>query len=246
MRTTAQQQADMEGSTYVSTSEWNGYLNAGYQELYNLLVTLYGENYFTIGNYQLTTDGTNEYYNLPDGTSTYKLSDATTTAPAFFKLLGVDVWISATNTSPSQWFTLNRFNFGERNRSTGTLPQSNQLIQIHYIPRLTKLASDTDTADLVSGWEEYIVVDAVIKAKMKEESDVSAHMARKMDLRQQIEAAATNRDAGEPQTVVDASSSGGGGWPYIGMKYRLAGINGKQLWLRQFGRLDLPSSGWGY
>lgn len=237
MRTTAQQEADLVNSSFISTAEWNSYLNASYQELYSLLIQKYGENYYTALDttnkpYQFTTDGTNEYFKLPDGSGSFLMPDGITTAPAFFKLNGVDLWLSSSQTVPSQWFTLHRFTMGERNKWTlpnaiapygyialryrleanrlwlRPLPQTGQLIQVRYAPRLTLLANDSDTADLVSGWEELIIVDTVIKALMKEESDVTAHMMRKADLVKQIEAAADNRDPGEPQTVVDVQSGG--------------------------------------
>jgi hypothetical protein len=248
MRTTIRQESDTVNSQFVTDTELTGWINASYYELYNILVQKYGDDYFVVNTYQFTTDGTNELFALPDGSSTYKLADNITTAPAFFKLLGVDLWISSAQTTPAQWFTLHRFNFGERNRwSMPTaiapygyialkyrlngsklwlrpLPQAGQLIQIRYVPRLTPLSADGDTADLVSGWEEYIVADCVIKTLAKEESDTSVPMARKQFLLQQIEAAASNRDAGEPQTVVDAGWDTMNTWPGAG------GMSGSGGW----------------
>lgn len=245
IRALCAQQADMPTSsttTYITTAEWNSYINGSYYELYDLLIQKYGENYFSAldangKGYQFTTDGSNEVYALPDGSSTYKMPDGTT-APAFYKGLGVDLWLSSTSTQPQQWFTLHRFNYSERNRWTiATLvapygyiglryrfegnklwlrpfPAAGQLIQVRYAPRLTALVNDNDTVDGVSGWEEYIIVDAVIKAKLKEESDPSGFFARKADLRQRIEAAADNRDPGEPQTVAEVEGgAGASGWP---------------------------------
>jgi hypothetical protein len=62
-------------------------------------------------------------------------------------------------------------------------------------------------ADGVSGWTEYIIVDAAIKAMQKEESDVTVLQQQKMALIQRIEAAAANRDAGNPMTVSDTQYS---------------------------------------
>src|SRR5690242_17270074 len=94
-------------STYVTTSEWNSYINASYYELYDLLVQKYGDDYFTAGTpdnwYQLTTNGTSTSYALPDGSASYLLQDGVTTAPAFLKGLGVDI------KQGSDWVTLQRF-----------------------------------------------------------------------------------------------------------------------------------------
>lgn len=69
------------------------------------------------------------------------------------------------------------------------------------------------TVDGVNGWEEYLVVDAAIKALQKEESDVSVLLAQKALLQRRIESAATNRDAAEPARVVDVTVTDVyGGW----------------------------------
>jgi hypothetical protein len=80
---------------------------------------------------------------------------------------------------------------------------------------MSTLVSDTDTVQGVSGWTEYIIVDAAIKMMQKEESDVSVLMAQKQALLQRIEAMSQNRDAGMPSTVADAQSSNSF-YPYSG------------------------------
>ena len=47
-------------------------------------------------------------------------------------------------------------------------PAGNQNIQVWYVPKLTTLSADSDTVDGVSGWTEYIIVDACIKALAKQ------------------------------------------------------------------------------
>lgn len=72
--------------------------------------------------------------------------------------------------------------------------------------------------DGVAGWEEYIVIDAAIKCKDKEESDVSVLAARKNEKRKEIEGMAANRDPGSAARVADVMSNGyngdgsGNGW----------------------------------
>ncbi len=61
--------------------------------------------------------------------------------------------------------------------------------------------------DGVQGWEEYVVVDAAIKCKEKEESDASVLAAQKAELRARIVAASKNRDASEPAKVVDRTAA---------------------------------------
>jgi len=102
------------------------------------------------------------------------------------------------------------------------LPSNGQTVGVRYVPRLTPVANDTDVADGVSGWEEYIVVDVAIKALAKEESDPSVMMARKMALLKRIEEASENRDVGSPATVADVRDDfgRGGSWgPWSGGPY---------------------------
>lgn len=226
VRTAARQRADMVNSLFLTDAEFNANIQASYQELYGLLVQKFGDNYFVAGTpdlwYQFTTT-TSAGYILPDGSSSYKLSDALTTAPAFFKLLGVDLYTGA---AVNPWVTLKPFMFQERNQWSAQAsairryanmryrlfgnylhlipqPQSGLVLRVFYVPRLTVPASDSDVLDGVNGWEEFIVIDAAIKALQKEESDCSVLLAQKAAIIARLEAEAENRDAGSPQRVAD-------------------------------------------
>ena len=223
LRTLAKQYADMVNSNFVTDSEWNSYINLAYFELYDILVQKYGDDYFVASPYSFTTDGSTQLYTLP--------SD-------LYKFLGLDLQLGGTADS---FVTIRPFMFGERNRyatpnfqsfygitnlryrlAGGKLfltpiPAANQTLRIWYIPRLTELSSDSSTVDGVSGWQEYIVLDAAEKALRKQELDVSVFLVQKQALIQRIEAAAEGRDAGNPQTITDSRGSdiwqpGGGSW----------------------------------
>lgn len=209
IRAQVRQRADMVNSTFCTDSELNSYINGSYYELYDLLVQKFGSDYYVATPQTITTDGTNDQYAL--------------TTSTIYKVLGVDLRVAGTN----DYVNVPRFNFADRNRYTppaspasagssnlryrlhgeyiwfSPLPTSGLTLRVWYVPRLTALSADGDAVDGVSGWEEYVIVDAVIKAKLKEESDASAEMAQKAALIARIESAAENRDAGSPQTVVD-------------------------------------------
>jgi hypothetical protein len=222
LRYFAKKKADMDQSNFLTLDEWNFNLNQSYYELYDLLITLY-EDFFLQEPYSFQTDGS-DAYDLPDD---------------FYKLMGVDCGLSGSNTS---WATLRKFDFIQRNRyvypqMTSTLtgvydlqyrlmgnqlhfiptPQASQSIRVWYIPKLTQLLKDTDICSGISGWTEYIIVDAAIKAKEKEESDVSVLMAQKMQLLKRINDSAMNRDVGQPDTISRVRNFndgfGGGGFP---------------------------------
>lgn len=213
---------------FVTEPELISYINQSLFELYDLMISCFGANYFVKAPpYSFTTDGTNDQYALP--------SD-------FYKILGLDLQLAANN-----FATVKSFEFMERNRLAfpnnqsfygrtniryrlnGTqiwlTPRANagQVFQVWYVPKLATLAALADTTDGVSGWTEYVIVDAAIKCLQKEETDVSMLMAQKQALIQRILAMADSRDVGSPHKVVDALSSGGsewpvgfgdGGWPY--------------------------------
>lgn len=229
LRLQAQQRADRVNSNFVTLPEWNNYINQSYFELYDLLVSLYEDYYYQT--YVFQTDGTSSEYALPNGV----LTDATTGAVArpFYKLLGVDLGLANNNNAK---VSVHKFDLIERNRYvypniTSTFmgvfnlryrimgsnikfiptPSAGQYITLWYVPRLTRLLKDIDMCDGVSGWTEYIIIDAAIKALQKEESDVSVLMAQKQALIDRIQSTAMNRDAGQPDTISPTRNRTGGG-----------------------------------
>lgn len=232
IRLNAQQRADQVNGQFLTTSEWNANINNSLFELYDLLVTAYGEEYFVATPITFNTDGSTQIYPLPDGNTTFTnaYTGASIVAKPFYKLLGVDL---GPNMGPNGWVTIKKFNFIDRNmffypntnstlygvfnmsyRLIGTgiefipLPSSGQPVRLWYIPRMDMLLSDTDcTTSGVSGWVEYVIVDAAIKAMQKEESDCSLLMSQKEMLKKRIEATAMNRDVGQPDTISDTRSN---------------------------------------
>lgn len=227
LRLHAQQRADMVGSNFVTVPEWNYYINQSYYELYDLLITVY-EDYFVAPRLMFVTTGS-QSYPLPNGQNY-------SGAPAFYKMFGMDCGLNNNNNA---FTTLKKFDFISRNRYvfpqiTTTLlgvfnlqyrvvggnlmfiptPSSGQNVGMWYYPRLNTLLQDTDIMDGISGWTEFVIVDAAIKALRKEESDTSELMTEKMLLKSRIEDTATNRDAGQPDTISDTATWGerwGGG-----------------------------------
>ncbi len=223
LRTTCQQRTDLVNSTFITTVEWNSWINSAAFELYDLLVTAYDNEYHVAEPYVFQTDGVTQRYPLPAD---------------FFKLLGVDVQVSNTT---SGWLRVPKFNYGDRTKymtpyqifygvrtnlryrldgnNLWLLPiaANSQYIQVLYVPRMTQLVLDTDVIDGISGWEEYIIADVAIKAQTKREQDASVYGALKADLAARIDQIAENRDAAAPGTVVDVRSQedddfGRGGW----------------------------------
>jgi hypothetical protein len=222
LRFRAQQRADRVDSNFISLPEWNSYINQSYMELYDLLVTTF-EDYYMAPALIFQVNGTDYLYDLPNG-SNYS------GAPAFYKMLGVDLSL---NTSQNAYVTIDRFQFKSRNtyvypNSASSIygvfnlqyrimgnqiefiptPSASQTIRIYYIPRINALLQDTDiTTNSISGWIEYVITDAAIKALQKEESDVSVLMAQKQALLRRIQESGANRDAGSPDKITDSRQS---------------------------------------
>jgi hypothetical protein len=230
VRLAAQQRADLVNSGFVSTQEWNSYITQSAFELYDLLVTAY-EDYYLAPPALFLTNGNNTDYPLPDGiTSFLHISGESFVAPPFYKMNGVDVGLSNNNNA---WFTLQKFNWNDRNnfvypqlnstilgvfnmsyRVMGSkiqfipVPSANQYIRLWYIPRMKQPLADTDILDGISGWTEYVIIDAAIKAMQKEESDCTVLGLQKAAIIKRIEDSAANRDASVADTITDNRSIG--------------------------------------
>lgn len=227
LRLRSQQAADRVNSNFLTLSEWNFNINQSAKEYYDLLITAY-EDYYIAPRVLFTTDGSSYQYDLPNGQNY-------SGAQAFYKLYGVDCGLDNSNNA---WITLKKFDFIQRNayvfpqvnstflgvfnmryRVLGSkiefipTPSGNQTIGLWYFPRCTTLLADTDILDGVNGWSEYVIVDAAIKALRKEESDSTLLNEQKMMLKQRIEQAAQNRDAGAPDTISDTRASYSYFWP---------------------------------
>jgi hypothetical protein len=212
LRTEAKKRCDLENSNFVSTAEWNSYLNAGASDLYDKLVSAYSNQYNVAPPFIFETDGVTDRYPLP---------------PDFYKLLGVDVQVSNVRQG---WLRVPRFKFGERAKFTtpyqlfyGILtslaymldgnklwvqpvPAGGQFLRVLYVPQCTRMVNDTDVLNGVNGWEEFVILSACVKALTKRKQDASMYAALAADMVSRITAMAEDRDAGSPSTVVDVRS----------------------------------------
>lgn len=203
LRTRVRERADMVGSTFVSDTELNGYINSSYQELYDKLVEAVQD------------------YNITQFDFTIASGNTQAVPAAFYKVRGIDDLSSV----PSK--TVRKFNFNERNDYayppvtvspssefsdvTYRLIGNNLLFlpaelaprsyKLWYVPVPTALSGDSDTADGIQGWNEYVVVDAAIKCLIKEESDVGELLRAKKGLNDRIDNMKHDRDQSQPEKV---------------------------------------------
>lgn len=241
MRLEAQQRCNKENSLFYTTQEWNSMISQSWKEFYDIILQKFGDDYYIAPPYTYTTTGTvdptyqAQVFPLPDD---------------FYKLMRCEVALNPAD--PNSWITLRQFQAIQANlynypnvytfygitnlryRLWGNnlqivpIASAGQTLRIWYSPKPNQLVNDTDIVECISGFEEYIVVDACIKALVKEESfeQAQAFMLQKAALLKRIEEAAENRNVGEPQTVSDSrirnfawGDYGYGGWGSGGYGY---------------------------
>jgi hypothetical protein len=196
--------ADQQNSQFITDAELTDFINGSASSLYDLLVQA-AEDYFVTSQTITIVQGTNEY-SLPTN---------------FYKVLGVDYFV---NNKP---VPMSRFNFRDRHlynyldarpeivrygvwgQQLVFKPVAPQIasVVIWYVPTITKLVNDADVLDGVNGWEEYVILDAAIKAMVKEESDPSALIAQLQMVKDRIATMSKDRDQGEPQKTTDIIGS---------------------------------------
>lgn len=230
LRYMSQLKSDKLHSQYLTTDEWNFNINQSANELYDILVTKFGDDYFLAPPLVIPLVGAVSYA-IPNG-SNYS------GAPALYKLSGVDANISGAAPGPNAgWNPVSRANWSDRDRYTtwpaqaGSLnniyqmsyrvmddqiyifpTNQNQLIQLWYVPILKQMLLDSDMMKFsISGWSEYVIVDAAIKAMDKEESfeKVQSLTQKKAGLLERIATTAANRDVGQPNTISNVRATMG-------------------------------------
>jgi hypothetical protein len=234
LRYMAQLRADKLNSLYLTTDEWNWNINQSAAELYDNLVVKFGDDYFLAPFLIIELDGSVSY-SIPDG-SNYPVNGVN--SPALYKLSGIDCNVSGATLGPNAgWLPLSRSNWSDRDRYTtwpgqaGALnniyqmsyrmmgnqiylfPQNtNMVVRVSYVPILSQMLQDTDMLPFsISGWSEYVIVDAAMKAMIKEESfeKWTALANSKTALMERIATTAANRDVGQPNTVSNVRATMG-------------------------------------
>lgn len=212
LRTRALEHADLVSSSFITTSELDGFINGSGGELWDILQTRYVQWVTTPEWTEFTLTGSSYRY---------------TPSSDCLQLVGLDMQ------DGSDWIPLRRTNPEERGRwrSAGTTflysnRAANRAYQFfgreiciqpeesaagtyrfRYVQAWTPLTSSAQTIDLPNGWEEFIAVDAAIKCKQKGERDSTSLEQRKMALGRRIESAAANRDVSEQEFISDPDSN---------------------------------------
>ncbi len=198
--TAAKQRADMVNSTFVSDTEWLTYISASYAHLYDLLVKAdpgWAENTQTLtaASTALPSDyyGTKAVYYVPSTNQYVPLklvqenelhqyyTGGGSSAPTGYRIAGANIVLLPAGTT------------------VGTC--------IHYyVPAPADITAGATTVDGVSGWEEFIVLDCAIKARLKQESSVTELVRERDMILARIEDMAMNRSFATARRIVDVTS----------------------------------------
>lgn len=200
----------MEASSFVSDAEVDRNVNLGLAQLWHLLVDVDADRHVT--STEISTSGGTLEYALPSDFAALRSVE---------RLQGSGSEIG---------YPVDRYNLGE-GHAHGAYPvfadgdfirytlrgqgvdgadtrlrfnvdPGQRYFRVWYIQHPVELTADDDTFDGVAGWEEIAVCWAAEQLLIKEESDPSALMARRMQIEKQVRAVSSQRDAGRAPRIV--------------------------------------------
>jgi hypothetical protein len=201
LKTRVRQMSDMENSTFISDLELASIINDSVKKLYDILVA------------------SNEDYNTLITTISITSGNTTALPANYYKVRGVDAKVSG------EWTSIKRFQFQERSNykwqrtyrpvtyrlvsnDLHILPEDEAIgdYRIWYVPEQVDLVDDLDTIDGKNGFEEYVILDAAIKCRIKEESDTRELEQAKNEALSRVTAMAQERDYGGADRIADVTS----------------------------------------
>jgi hypothetical protein len=204
LRDEVRQRSDTENDPHIVDDEITRWINQSAARWYGKLVRARGEGYFLKRVPAVTALGQN-----------------TVAVPAdFFKLKGIQWDRGGGNLTRINRLELQEFLRQSTDTQTwgegdiGVMveglkfrfhPTPNALynLLIWYLPTAPELVDDDDTFDGVNGWEDWVVLDAAIKAMTKQRRDASGLRMERAAIEADLETLAGEIDEGQPGKVVD-------------------------------------------
>lgn len=213
--------ADIESATTrFPDSELTDYLNESLAELYELIRSSFGEDFYRKV-FTFSTVGQSATYNLPSDFQELISVDVPlggnlvlTARPylesernlyKFFPFgawtMHQPIWYRLTGASDSTGVT------SSQTISFIPTPTGAYTVNVNYVPNATVLVSGSDSFDGVAGWEQYAVLDAARKVAIKDKDTELLAMLGGLKAEQQmrIEKMAAEHDSGQPHRVADVT-----------------------------------------
>ena len=200
------QRADIEGSTHITDAEITRMLNQSIARLYGEISQRCEGDYAT--KVTITTASAVEAYALPND---------------FWRLSSIPPIgnLSGRQTTMRRWSTHDRGLLLDPVRSWSSarpvyyrliasdqisflpIPDGVYSVDVWYIPASPILVAAGDKFDGRNGWEEFVIIDAVIKCITKEEGDASVFAQEREMLRREINEQAASKDLADTERVQD-------------------------------------------
>lgn len=200
LRTRVREEANMEGSGFISDAELNRKINRSLESLYDLLIRAHGDEYYNSSDSVTLVSGTNSYA-LP---------------ATFYKLTAATFVVNGTREIPLKKMTADQAS----NINYSSLPSGT--VKLYFAPAFVDLSADGDTFDGINGFEEWAVLDAAIKCLDKEETDITSRMIRMQKIEDRLDQMAQDRDLSQNDRIKDVRRNHG---YYQSMGYRIRGSN---------------------
>ena len=214
LRTRFYNRFDSGQAGYIGTVEANNLINEGARHLHNWVVSE-AEYYIWKEGTITLQKGVSDYFLPPDFQKLLKVF-----APQGNQLSGQAInWRPIDRIMPEEYRGVNMGSnwgpmpqvvqaymlMGQTIRIMPVPPANPSPLLLWYAPVYKDLVNDTDVSAVSNdaGWEEFIVNQAVIGARIKEESDTSALESRQGQIMNMIQSSIINRDMGKRAHVID-------------------------------------------
>ena len=210
LRDEVRQRANMENAdNFITDAEIDRYVNQSICAWRDMLVENRGQDFFT-GSTTLTLTGASMYAMPADF---YQVLNVSYVAGGVFTTLTPynrgdgATYANAGGTVPLRYRVANNQLF--------VLPASAQgSLLVSYVPLATTLTLDSDAIEVFNGWEEWIVLDAAMKALEKEATDTTQLFMRRETTERRLMAQAQFGDRGFPESVTDVRDVDLSGYPW--------------------------------
>jgi hypothetical protein len=214
IRTRVYALADLENAAdFASTTVVNDLINQSLAELYDIMRSAYGQEYWRKSTTLTTVAGTSTY-SLPADFLSLLYAEYVIGTSERVRLTPYNIHNATRIRNSGVWSNIDPiyYRLGMRTSATTSetllmeflpTPTGVYSVEVYYVPTMKELSGDTHVVDAVSGWEDYAVWDVVASLLQKEESDASFAIMKRDNIRARIEALAGNRDQGSPEYVSD-------------------------------------------
>jgi hypothetical protein len=215
LRTQFYNRFDEGQQNYILPAEANTLINEGAAHLHNWLVT--EAEYYIWKEYSLPTVAGQSDYAMPSDFFTLLKLFGPAYGPA---MPGVPAWTPMRRIMPQEYkggamgafqgpipfWPYGYMMLGTTLRIIPT-PQKAYNLLMWYAPQWQDLVNDADLLEIADapGWQEFVVNQAVIAARIKEESDTTPLERRQQQIMSLIQMSMINRDMGQHSRVVDVT-----------------------------------------